>query len=99
MSQRLGIVRLWCLRSASFAALRVSNDSAREYQAVNSDYERSDHMASLRRLGTKTRFCLPETWFRLSCALFPSSSRRGGCAFKKKLRSILSRADGVVSKH
>ena len=29
---------------------------------------------------------------------FPSSPRRGVCAIKKKLRSILSRADGVVSK-
>ena len=30
---------------------------------------------------------------------FPSSSRRDGCAIKKKLRSILSRADGVVIIH
>jgi hypothetical protein len=30
---------------------------------------------------------------------FPSSPRRGVCAIKKKLRSILSRADGVVTKH
>jgi hypothetical protein len=27
---------------------------------------------------------------------FPSSLRRGGCAIKKKLRSILDRAAGVV---
>src|SRR5690348_9213447 len=31
--------------------------------------------------------------------IFPSSLRRGGCAIKKKLRSILSRADGVVINH
>jgi hypothetical protein len=30
---------------------------------------------------------------------FPSSPRRGGCAIKNKLRSILSRADGVVINH
>src|SRR5215471_11647151 len=30
---------------------------------------------------------------------FPSSPRRGGCAINKKLRSILSRADGVVISH
>src|SRR5215471_6308017 len=30
---------------------------------------------------------------------FPSSLRRGGCAIKKKLRSILSRAAGVVINH
>jgi hypothetical protein len=29
-------------------------------------------------------------------ATFPSSSRRGGCAIKKKSRSILRRADGMV---
>jgi hypothetical protein len=32
----------------------------------------------------------------LRSEIFPSSPRRGGCAIKKKLRSILSRADGVV---
>src|SRR5690348_14035208 len=31
-------------------------------------------------------------WF----STFPSSSRRGGCAINKTLRSILNRADGVV---
>ena len=30
---------------------------------------------------------------------YPSSLRRGGCAIKKKLRSILYRADGVVISH
>jgi hypothetical protein len=33
---------------------------------------------------------------RRTFARFPSSPRRGGCAIKKKPRSILSRADGVV---
>ena len=33
---------------------------------------------------------------RRSEVFFPSSARRGGCAISKKLRSVLSRADGVV---
>ena len=42
--------------------------------------------------------------FRACCStcsgdVFPSSPRRGVCAIKKKLRSILIRADGVVINH
>src|SRR5215475_9623213 len=46
-------------------------------------------------LATAERACCPTC----SGDVFPSSPRRGVCAIKKKLRSILSRADGVVIIH
>ena len=50
------------------------------------------------RVGTETagfEGMLPDSRWRA----FPSSPRRGGCAINKKLRSTLSRADGVVIIH